>query len=95
MQYKEENIEIAKRRFASALCNEALVVQSCLAMIENPEKVNISAVEFAKMILNTVQCPWDELKKVNSLACKYSEIAVEQYLTQGKLSEKAPIHLVK
>lgn len=95
MQYKEENIKIVKERFASALCNEALIVQTCLAMIENPEQVNISAVEFAKMVLNTVKCPWDELKKVNGLACKYSEIAVEQYFTQGKLSEKAPIHLVK
>jgi len=95
MQYKEENIEITKKRFASALCNEALVVQTCLAMIENPDKVDISVIDFAKMILNTVQCPWEELKKVNGIACKYSEIAVEQYFTQGKLSEQAPIHLVK
>lgn len=95
MQYKEENIKIVKERFASALCNEALVVQTCLAMIENPDKVDISAIDFAKMILNTVQRPWEELKKVNGMACKYSEIAVEQYFTQGKLSEQAPIYLVK
>lgn len=95
MQYKEENIKIVKERFASALCNEGLIVDACQRMIDNPEKVTISAVEFAKIILNTVQCPWEKLKKVNGLACKYSEIAVEQLFTQGKLNEEAPIHLVK
>ena len=95
MEYKEENIKIVKERFASALCNEALIVQTCLAMVENPEQVHISAIDFAKSILATVQCPVEELKKVNKMAYKYSEIAVEQYFTQGKLSEKAPIHLVE
>lgn len=95
MQYKEENIEIVKKRFASALCNEALIMDACQRMIENPEKVTISAIDFAKMISNTIKCPWKELKKVNGLACKYSEIAVEQLFTQGKLNEEAPIYLVK
>ena len=95
MKYKEENLEKAKQRLTSALCNEALIIDACQNMLAHPELVKISALDFAKIILNTVAMSWGDLRKTNAYACKMSELAAEQYFMQGHLSKEPPIQRVK
>lgn len=95
MKYKEENIEEARKRLISALLNEALIIDACRNMLANPELVNISALEFAQIIMNTINASWEEMKKRNAYACKLTELAVEQIFTQGYISKECPIKRIK
>lgn len=87
--YSEENLDKLKRQAAKSMCCTTLITMACMDVINGNHK-RLKTRDLAQVIIGTIYTDYEQMKRLNPSAMKLSEIAVEQILETGQVSEQMP-----